>query len=59
MGDSGAGERFITDSGTADRFITFLKFIEGEALHSSLSIDADVVLEQERHMIERKMKIMS
>jgi len=60
MGDSGMGDRFIiTDSGTRDRFIIFLKLVEGEALHSSLIIDADVEVEQERHMIERKMKIMS
>lgn len=60
LGDSGMGDRFIiTDSGTRDRFIIFLKLVEGEALHSSLIIDADVEVEQERHMIERKMKIMS
>jgi len=54
MDESGTGDLFMTDSDTEDLFMTFG---ECKPLHSSLSIDADVMVE--RHMIETKTKIIS
>lgn len=54
MGESGTEDLFITDSGNEDLFIIF----DGcKSFHSSLSIDADVMVE--RHMRETKTKIIS